>query len=119
MRSTRRVILANGSRLLREILHRAIDKADQLEVMREFSDWQELPASLQQFHPAWVIVPEPYGDDHQIDSYMDEYPSVRFIFLSPNRNSVRMKWQVFYETEYPDLSLEEFIRLLEKDPQHT
>lgn len=121
MRSTKRVILANGSRLLREILHRAIDQADQLEVMREIPDWGELPASLQQFHPAWVIVPEPYGDHprHQIDSCMNEYPSVRFIFLSPTRNSVRMKWQVSCEAEYPDLSLEEFIHLLEKDLQHT
>ena len=119
--STKRVILANGSRLLREMLHRALDRADQLEVVREIESWQELPSVLERFHPVWVIVPESYGalSQSQIDSCIEEYPWVRFIFLSPNRNSVRMKWQASPGEEHMNLSLEEFLHLLKTDRQRT
>ncbi len=50
---------------------------------------------------------------------MAEYPSVRFIFLSPSQNNVKMKWQTFHEEEYSDLSLKEFIHILERDLQPT
>ena len=121
MVTTKRVILANGSRLLREMLHRAIDKADQLEVVQEITDWDELSFALETFHPAWVIVAQPYRNqpDHWVDSYMEKFPLVRFIFLSPNENNVKMKWQTFYEEEYSNLSLKDFIHLLEKDLQPT
>ena len=121
MMSTKRVILANGSRLLREVLHRAIDKADQLEVVQEIPDWEGLPPALERFEPEWVIVAQPYANPlhNRIDSCMAAYPSVGFIFLSPHQNHIKMKWQMSREEEYADLTLKEFIHILEKDLQHT
>jgi len=121
MVSTKRVILANGSRLLREMLHRAIDKADQLEVVQEIPGWDELPLVLETFNPAWVIVAQPYRNQphHRVDFCMEKFPSVRFIFLSPNEDNVKMKWQTFYEEEYSNLSLKDLIHILEKDLQPT
>ena len=112
--STKRVILANGSRLLREMLHRAIDKADQLEVVQEIPDWEELPLALETFHPAWVIVAQSYSNQphNRVDSCMEKFPSVRFIFLSPSQDNVKMKWQTLYEEEYSNLSLKDFIQIL-------
>lgn len=120
MMSTKRVILANGSRLLREMLHRAIDKADHLEVVQEIPDWAELPSALETFSPAWVIVPQPYSNhaSSRVDSCMEKYPSVRFIFLSSNQDNIKIKWQTSYEEEYSSLSLTDLIHILEKDLQH-
>lgn len=120
MMSTKRVILANGSRLLREMLHRAIDKADHLEVVQEIPDWEGLSAALKLFDPEWVIVTQSYSHQSRkrLDSWMEDYPSVRFIFLSPHQNYITMKWQTSNEEEYSDLSLQEFIHILEKDLQH-
>jgi hypothetical protein len=119
--TTKRVILANSPRLLREMLHRAIDKADQLEVVQELPDWEGLPSALEQFDPAWVIVAQPYRGHpgNPLDSCMEQHPSVRFIFLSPAQNNIKMKWQTSYEEEFSDLSLQEFIHILQKDLQHT
>ena len=121
MMSTKRVVLADGSRLLREMLHQALDKADHLKVVEEIPDRGELSLALQQFDPQWVIVPLPYT--HQADpwlaSCMEEFPSVRFIFLAPGQNHIKMKWQTSYEEEFSDLSLPEFIHILEEDLQHT
>lgn len=119
--SAKRVILANGSRLLREMLHLTLEKADQIEVVQEISDWEGLPSALERFDPAWVIVTQPYGAPPRspIDSCLAEYPAVRFIFLSPSQNSIKMKWQTFHEEEYSDLSLKEFIHILQRDLQPT
>jgi DNA-binding NarL/FixJ family response regulator len=119
--SVKRVILANGSRLLREMLHRVINKADQLEVVQEVPNHEELPFAIERFDPAWVIVSLPYNDRAhvQINDYIADYPSVRFIFLSPDDKSVKMKWQNSYEEDLTNLSLTDFIHFLEKDLQHT
>lgn len=119
--SVKRVILANGSRLLREMLHRVINKADHLEVVQEVPNHEELPFAIERFDPAWVIVSLPYNDHAhgRINDFMSDYPSVRFIFLSPDDKSVKMKWQNSYEEDLTDLSLRDFIHFLEKDLQHT
>jgi chemotaxis response regulator CheB len=119
--SVKRVILANGSRLLREMLHRVINKAGQLEVVQEVANHEELPFAIERFNPAWVILSLPDGNHAhgQINDYMTNYPSVRFIFLSPADKSVKMKWQDSYEEDLTNLSVKDFIHFLEKDLQHT
>jgi chemotaxis response regulator CheB len=120
MSSTKRVILADGSRLLREMLHRVIDKANHLEVVQELPSADELRSAINRFDPEWVILSRPFNRHAHdwIDSCMADYPSVRFIFLSPDQNHIKMKWQMSYEEDLPDLSLKEFIQILERDLQH-
>lgn len=119
--STKRVILADGSRLLREMLHRVIDKEDHLEVVQEVLRYNDLPVAIQRFNPEWVIVSLPFSRyaHRWVDTYVKDYPSVRFLFLSPESNSIKMKWQTSYEEDVANLSLKDFIQILEKDLQHT
>lgn len=121
MVSTKRVILADGSRLLREMLHRALDRTDHLEVVQEMPDSNGLSAALERFDPEWVIVTQAYSrrSHGRIDSCMEAYPMVRFIFLSPHQNRIKMKWQASCEEEYSNLSLKEFIHILENSRQPT
>ena len=119
--STKRVILADGPRLLREMLHRVIDKADHLEVIQEVADHEQLALAIEKFDPEWVIVSSPFKGypDNRINSCLSLFPSVRFIFLAPGENHIKMKWQTSYEEEYSDLSLKDFIKILEKDLQRS
>ena len=121
MVSTKRVILADGSRLLREMLHRVIDKANHLEVVQELPSSQELCSAINRFDPEWVILSRPFNQHAHawIDSCMADHPSLRFIFLSADQNHIKMKWQLSYEEDVPDLSLKEFIHILERDLQHS
>jgi chemotaxis response regulator CheB len=117
--STKRVILANDSRLLREMFHRMIDKATYLEVVQEISNSEELPFAIERFCPEWVILSLPTSNTilNWISSRIEASPTVRFIFLSPN-SSIKMKRQMSDEEDLSNLSLKEFIRILEKDLQH-
>lgn len=118
--SIKRIILANNSRLLLEMFHRVLDKADQLEVVQDLIDDEELPFAVQRFCPDWVIVSLPISDAVRewIGAFIQNDPSVRFIFLSPDNHSIKMKWQMASEADLSNLSLKEFIYLLEKDLQH-
>ena len=117
--STKRVILANRPRLLREMLHRVINKADHLEVVQEVLNQEELPFAIARFDPAWVIVSLPFSHHTHdwINDYVVSYPSVRFIFLSPDHRGIKMKWQTSGEEDLTNLSLVDFIQFLEKDLQ--
>ncbi len=118
--SIKRVILANHSRLLLEMFHRVLDKAEQLEVVQDLINNEELPFAIQRFCPEWVIVSLPISAPvlDWISAFIQNDPSVRFIFLSPDNRSITMKWQIASEEDLSNLSLKEFIYLLQKDLQH-
>src|SRR6266536_1386545 len=119
--STKRIILSNGSRLLREMLHRVINKADNLEVVQEVANHENLPFAIEIFDPEWVIISLPFNNNMHdwIDSCISNHPTVRFILLFPGENKIKMKWRETIEEDLSDVSLNDLIHMLEKDLQHT
>ncbi len=116
--SEQRIILANGSRLLRDMLKRVIFKSDKLEIVREVTDQKELPAVIENTSPQWVIVSLSFDNviPPWVDSFMVNHPSVRFIGLASDGSKVRMKWLEVHEQELDGLSLKELIHILENNP---
>lgn len=118
--STKRVILANNSRLLREMLQRVISRADKLEVVLETPDHEELSSAIERLDPEWVITSMPANPGRSwVTTCMEHFPDVRFILLAPNNDSIKMKWQTTFEEDLTTLSLKDFIHILERDLQHT
>ncbi|RPI86398.1 MAG: DNA-binding response regulator [Chloroflexi bacterium] len=121
--STKRIILANNSRLLREMLRHVLGKADGLEIVQESPGGEEIPSAIEKFDPEWVILSLPsngYSRDC-LETCMAQYPGVRFILLSPGNNAIRirMRGQAAFEEDLSNLSLRDFIHVLAKDLQHT
>jgi len=114
----RRIILANSSRLLREMLNRILRKTDNLDVIQEVSDYRMLPSVIENQEAEWVIVSLLTDDTAPdwIDTYMREHPYVRFLTLSADGSSVKMKWLESHEKDLSDLSLPEFLHILESAP---
>jgi DNA-binding NarL/FixJ family response regulator len=119
--STKHVILAEGPRLIREMLRRVIDQAEHLEVVQEVADREQLASAIERFDPEWVILssPLPGYTNGYVDACLSLYPSVRFLFLDPGDGHIKMKWQTSYEEEFSDLSLKDFLEILEKHLQRT
>jgi DNA-binding NarL/FixJ family response regulator len=117
--STKRIILADGSRLLREMLHRVLYKTDHLEVVQELTHYEDLGSAIEQFEPEWVIISLP--SDQVIPGWVDMYiancPSLRFLAVSTDGSKIKMKWLEPHEEELGDLSLKDLIHILERDPQ--
>jgi|SRR5215208_6600957 len=113
----KRVILANNSRLLREMFHRVINQADHLEVVQEVQNSEEVVWAIQRFCPDWVIVSFPISDFalNCISASIQSDPSIRFIFFSEDHRSLKIDWQMTSEAEISNVSLQEFIHFLEND----
>ncbi len=110
-----RIVLANGSRLLRDMLKRIIFKSDKLELVREVTDQKELPSVIEHTNPEWVIVSLPFDNvvPAWVDSFMVSHPSVRFMALAIDGSKIKMKWLEVHEQELDGLSLNELLHILE------
>ena len=113
-----RIILANGSRLLRDMLKRVLLKSTNLGMVREVTDQKELPSAIESSNPAWVIVSLAFDDGipSWVDNFVAMHPSVRFMAVASDGSKVKMKWLEVHEQELNGLSLSEFIHILENKP---
>lgn len=113
-----RIILANGSRLLREMLSRVIFKSEKLAVVREVTDQRELPSVIENTNPEWVIVSLSYdnGVPPWVDGFIANHPSVRFMAVATDGSTIKMKWLEVHEQELNGLSLNDFLQILENKP---
>ena len=113
-----RIVLANGSRLLRDMLKRIIYKSDKLKVVREVTDQKELPSVVEYTNPEWVILSLPFDNivPSWVDGFMANHPSVHFMALSTDGSKIKMKWLEVHEQELNGLSLNDFIHILENNP---
>ena len=117
----KRIILADGSRLLREMLHRVLYKADNLEVVQEVTNYRDLPSAIEQFDPEWVIMslPSDHVSPDWVDTDIAHRPSVRFLAVATDGSRIKMKWLEPHEEDLGDLSLKDLLHILERDPQKT
>ena len=110
-----RVILANESRLIREMLERVINKVPDLEVVGHAADAAGLSSLLKETDAQWVIVS--LLPDSKIpavaDSLLAEHPSLRVLAIAVDGSQVKAKWVEPHEKDLGDLSLEELIAILE------
>jgi len=115
--SNKRIILANESRLLREMLNRIFHKSKHLHVVQQISGLENLTDAIQQQNAEWIILTLP--EDNKIpdwtDSYMAKHPFVKILTVSPDGSSIKMKWLAKHEQDYSDLSLQDLIQMLEED----
>ncbi len=116
--SEQRIILANGSRLLRDMLKRILYKSDHFEVIREVTDQRELPSVIEHTQPEWVIISLSFdnGVPAWVDGFMASHPTVRFMALAADGSKVKMKWLEVHEQELSGASLNEIIQILESRP---
>lgn len=110
-----KIVLANHSRLLREMLNRVLLKADNLDVVQEITDPDNLPRVIEEDDVSWVIVSLPPDSQMPdwIDSYIIEHPTVRFMALANDGSWVKTLWLESREEDLQDLTLDQFIDILD------
>ena len=109
-----RIILANGSRLLHEMLNRILVKTKNLEIVREITDHKKLPTALETSDAEWVIMSLPVDGTlpKWTDTYIVEHPDVRFMAVANDGSWVKTKWMESHEEELDNLSLKDLIHIL-------
>lgn len=112
---SRHAILVNGSRLMRELIRRVIEKNAGFEVVRELSDLQELPEVAQSTNTNWIFVVLLLGqkipDDIKVELLL-RLPSVKIIGLRVDDGYVHAEWMMHQERDFTGMKLEDFVNFL-------
>lgn len=113
-----RIVLANISRLLRDMLKRIIQKTHDLRLLGEITDHRELPAVIQNSGLEWVILSLPYNNElpQWVDDYLAQHPSVRFVAIASDGSKIKMKWLEIHEQELDGISLHDLLHILQHYP---
>lgn len=112
--SEQRIILANGSRLLHEMLNRILVKTGNLKVVQEINKQERLPSAIEKSDAEWVIMSLPADSaiPEWVDRYIDDHPHVRFMALAADGSWVKTKGQEEHEEKLDNLSLRDLIHIL-------
>ena len=112
-----RIILADGSRLLREMLKRIFEKSDDLEVVGEVTDIKNLPHLIREKKAQWVILSTPPEESvpRWIETIISEQPEVRFLSVSNDGSEIKIKWYEPHEKIIKGLSLQDLITILQEE----
>ena len=109
-----RIILANGSRLLHEMLNRILYKTVNLQVVKEIKDHNKLPTAIEKSDAEWVVMSLPVESTmpEWVDNYIIEHPHMRFMAVAQDGSWVKTKWMESHEEELDNLSLKDLIHIL-------
>lgn len=109
-----RIILANSSRLVREMLDRILRKTENLKIVQEITDPENLPIQLEKSDAEWVVLSLPVnnGLPEWIDSFIADHPHMRFMAVADDGSWVKTKWLESHEEESGNLSLKDLIHIL-------
>ena len=117
MAKKKRIILANSSRLVRDMLEKTIKKTPGLELVSNVENLSEFPEALMRIEADWAIVLLP--PDEQIpdlvEKAINEHHSMRFLLMGVDGSHARMMWNEPHEVALEEKSLPELLRLLRQD----
>jgi DNA-binding NarL/FixJ family response regulator len=115
--TTKRIVLANSSRLVRDMLEKAIKKTPGLELVSNLENLAEFPEALSQTGADWAIVLLP--PDEQVPDLVREaindHQAMRFLLMGVDGSHARMMWNEPHEVALEEKNLKELLGLLSQD----
>jgi hypothetical protein len=113
----KRIILASEYRLIREMLKRAIDRVENLQVVDEVNHLSEIGDSLGVTPADWVVISLP--PDKGIPAYLDklsvDYPELRFMAVASDGSEVILRWLEPHQAALSNSSLLELLSVLSSE----
>ena len=109
-----RIILANGSHLLHEMLSRILGKTVNLKVVQEIHNDKSLPIAIEKSDAEWIIMALPVDSlvPKWVESYIIRHPFVRFMAVANDGSWVKTKWMESHEQKLDNLTLVDLIHIL-------
>ena len=110
----KRIILASDYRLVREMLKRAIDRVEGLQVVDEVNHLNEIGQSLENNTADWVVIslpPDP-GMPAYLDKLSGDHPELRFMAVASDGSEVVLRWLEPHQAALNNSSLIELLSVL-------
>ena len=117
MQIRKKVVLVNGSRLMRGIFKRVIDRDEELQVVAEVDNFIKIPSVLRQAHADWMVLTLPPDKPIPkiIDKVLREQPELNCLIMATDGSCMRMRKIEAHETSLDEKSLDEILEILRKN----
>lgn len=117
MPPTQRIVLVDGSRLLRGMLKRAIERDHQLQVVAEVDEINKFPSVIRLADANWIflILPPREAIPEVINHTLRKHPELRLLVMTTDGSRVRMRWIETHETILDQKNLEEIMAILREN----
>lgn len=114
MPPVKRIVLVDGSRLLRGMLKRAIERELQLYVVAEVDELNKIPSVIQHAQADWIFLIIPPGNaiPEIVQQTLREHPELILLVMSTDGSRVRMRWIETHETSLDQKNLKEIMTIL-------
>lgn len=112
---TTRIILTNGSRLLHDMLKRAIDKRDRIEIVAEVEDVETFPQVASDVDADWVYLLLPPDEEipSLVEETVNESTSMDLLVMSTDGSKVCIRQRGQAECDLKADEMEQIFALLE------
>lgn len=117
MPPAKRIVLVDGSRLLRGMLKRAIERDDQLHVVAEVDQINKFSSVIRLADADWIflILPPRTPIPEVINHTLREQPELRLLVMTTDGSRVRMRWIEIHETTLDQKNLGEIMAILREN----
>jgi len=115
---SRRAILVDGSRLVRDFIRRVIEQDAGFEIVQEFKDLEDLSAVSQDMNINWiftVLAPGQKIPDGLKVELLLKIPSVRIVGVCVGDGYIQAEWMTRHEKDLTGLNLDEFVQFLDQE----
>lgn len=112
---TTQIILTDGSRLLHDMLKRAIDKRDRIEIVAEVEDFETFPQVASEVDADWAYLLLPLGEEipASIEESVGEILSMDLLVMSTDGSKVCVRQRGQEECDLEADEMEQIFALLE------
>jgi chemotaxis response regulator CheB len=114
MTTPQKIVLVDGSRLLRGMFRRAIQRDSSLQVISEIDDMNDFPDAIKKFEADWIFLAVPSGQTVPavVDQTLREQPDLNMLVMDSDGSHLRMRWIETHETPLDEKSLTELLMIM-------
>jgi hypothetical protein len=111
---TQSIMLLDGSRFLRDVLRRVIDKTPGLQIVADIADYTDFPSVANRVEADWVILVLSPGEKTPdiVREFIDRYSSLHWMTIEPDGGRVKLRWLEPFEVSLNEKNLQEILHIL-------
>jgi hypothetical protein len=114
MSKPQKIVMVDGSRLLRGIFKRAVQRDTRLQVVSEIDDINDFPDAIMPVDADWIFLALPTGQSvpAAVDQTLRERPDLNMLVIDADGSHLRMRWIETHETPLVEENISELLMVL-------
>lgn len=111
------ILIADHSRLMREILTKAISTDENIQIIKTVENYEHLSELVKKQDIDWIIITSSVDEQLPVEvkELLIDHPEIGVLAVSPDGSHICLKWFTVHERDLDGLSLDEVTQILSND----